>query len=901
MDDFRRPLLCLNKAEKFFSPTGRMRRARGWLSLPKQAGEAQLRFGRALACIFIAIAVCCSSAAASEDVRVEEKHVERHRFDVPPQAVADSLRAIARQGGVGILFPQELVATAKANALRGTYTLDEALAVLLDGTGLQGRVNEDGVLVISARPDTGRGKKVQNTNTETSSKGSLFARVSSFALAVFATSGAFADETVKPVGVTDEIIVSATRRDESIQTAPVSVSAFTGEQLTKSGYVGAGQFLDSVPGVTSLAEGAGNNVVIIRNVATSTQEQGGAVTATYFDDFPISGVYGGVPEMRLVDMQRVEVLKGPQGTLFGRSAMGGIVRYIANKPTTEGVAGGINTYLSRTTDGGVNVGGHAYLNMPLSENIAARAVFYTYQNDGFLNNVELGDRNWNDESTLGGRFAIRWTPTDTLTVDLTYVDQNTDAAPNWVSDIHTGAGDIPFDPKARTMVGGIRMKEAWRNQFANVRIEKEFDPFMVTLLGTHARQTTEFVFDQREYVDVTTGCVCDFLDGDEHSGVSNTDTLELRVVSPKDQLIDYIFGFYYEDFEDSYHQVIRYFGPTQDIFGGFLTLTDGLLAVDTILKTDSSEMAGYGEVGFNVTDGTRLAFGYRWSDVDYGSIQTQADGIFSLLTGAGLVTGIPFSTNEKVSTYKATIEHQFNDNLFGYVLASSGYRRGGFNLPTIVSAFSAYASDSLWNYEVGLKSSWLDGRLIANVSAFYLDFKDIQLVVQDPLTFIRATQNAGKARIPGVEASLALQPTDYVGFTFAGSWSDPELREDVPGGASGKKGDRLPGSATKSFSFSANLDRPIGNGYSLTGVATYKYVGKRFNDFNETLDVVLPSYDMLDLRAGVRSDKGYSLSIFADNVFDEAAIYRVDHQGSFFNVAPTSRPRTIGVNLTYDF
>ncbi|MEZ5929881.1 MAG: TonB-dependent receptor [Parvularculaceae bacterium] len=424
---------------------------------------------------------------------------------------------------------------------------------------------------------------------------------------------------------------------------------------------------------------------------------------------------------------------------------------------------------------------------------------------------------------------------------------------------------------------------------------------MVTLLGTHARQTTEFVFDQREYVDVPTGCVCDFLDGDEHSGVSNTDTLELRVVSPKDQLIDYIFGFYYEDFEDSYHQVIRYFGPTQDIFGGFLTLTDGLLAVDTILKTDSSEMAGYGEVGFNVTDGTRLAFGYRWSDVDYGSIQTQADGIFSLLTGAGLVTGIPFSTNEKVSTYKATIEHQFNDNLFGYVLASSGYRRGGFNLPTIVSAFSAYASDSLWNYEVGLKSSWLDGRLIANVSAFYLDFKDIQLVVQDPLTFIRATQNAGKARIPGVEASLALQPTDYVGFTFAGSWSDPELREDVPGGASGKKGDRLPGSATKSFSFSANLDRPIGNGYSLTGVATYKYVGKRFNDFNETLDVVLPSYDMLDLRAGVRSDKGYSLSIFADNVFDEAAIYRVDHQGSFFNVAPTSRPRTIGVNLTYDF
>jgi iron complex outermembrane recepter protein len=815
--------------------------------------------------------------------------------DIPPQQLETALIALSRQAGVQLQMPAEIVAGLNTSGVHGPMTLNDAFVTLLEGTALTFR---------SAGTKTIGIQSAHATRDQASGTGAGSAADPRMAIAqtTGVTSGTAHSSGGEQHTQLEEIIVSATRREQSIQTAPVSINAYSGEQLTKAGYVGVGQFLDAVPGVTSLAEGPGNNVVIIRNVATSTQEPGSAVTATYFDDFAIVSPLGGVPEIRLVDMERVEVLKGPQGTLFGRSAMGGIVRFISNKPDATAFAGGVNTYVSQTTDGGTNIGGHGYLNVPLGENLAARLVAYRYQNDGFIDNVELGVRNFNEEDTVGARAAVRWQPTDALTLDLTYVYQDTDAAPNWASDLHTPSGDIPFDVERRDSVGGVRMKRGFETQFVNLRVEQQFAPFTATLLATHTRAESGQMFDQREYVNITTGCACDYLeDPTDPQGVGETDILELRVVSPKERFIDYIFGFYYEDSQSEGRSLIRYFGPPQEVFGGLLTFTDGLRLVDRVSRGDAREQAVYGEAGFNFTEQTRLALGYRWSDVRDTYQDLQASGIFDFFTGAADIVGIEYATREKVGSYKIALEHRLEDGLFIYALASSGYRRGGFNSPTLISPFSTYGSDSLWNYEIGVKSTWLDGRLVTNVATYYLDFSDIQLVVQDPLTFERATRNAGKARIPGIELSLAWQATDDLALSASGAWSDPQLLEDVPGGVSGKKGDRLPGSATQSFSVSANFDRPLAHGFNLVALATYKYIGERLNDFNTTLDVALASYDMLDLRLGVRSDRGYSVALFADNVFDEATIYRIDHQGATFDVAPTSRPRTVGVNFSYDF
>jgi iron complex outermembrane receptor protein len=709
--------------------------------------------------------------------------------------------------------------------------------------------------------------------------------------------GAQGDETA--AAEVEEIVVTATRRDTGVQTTAVSIDVVTGRDLEKRGYVSVGQFLDSVPGVTSLDEGPGENLVIIRNVATSTQEAGAAVIATYFDDFPISSARGSAPDLRLVDMQQVEVLKGPQGTLFGRSAMGGILRYISNKPDAGSFSGGVNAYASHTTDGGDNYGGHVYLNVPMGGKLAVRAVAYSYQNSGFIDNVELGTKDVNPEDTKGGRIALRWTPSDDLTLDLTYIYQDLQAAPGAVTTIHTPTGDIPYNVTRRDAVGAIRSRSGSRARFFNFRLEKAFEPFTATVLATKRKENLTFQFDQREFINLTSGCICDTPErGDK--AITEGEVYEVRLVSNREGRLDWLAGLYYDHDEVLMRQTIRYLGAPFLLFGAF-PIVNGDQPIDQESHGEASELAAYGEIGFTITNQTRAAVGYRRSKVETHTMLTRANGMFLVLNGVTALLGIPFDTEESVNTYRFSLEHRFTDDIFGYALASSGYRRGGYNAPTAISTFSTYDSDSLWNYELGLKTRWLDGRLTANVSAYLLDFKDIQLVVQDPSTFVRSTQNAGHARITGVELSTLYRPNRNFSFGFSGSLSNPELLEDVPGGVSGKKGDKLPGSATESFSVTADYNHPLAAGWSVNAGVAYKYVGPRLNDFNLDLDVELPSYQITDARIGVSNDKGLTLSLFAQNLFDEAVPLRIDRQGSFFESVPTNRPRTVGVNLTYDF
>ncbi|MEN8122011.1 MAG: carboxypeptidase-like regulatory domain-containing protein, partial [Bacteroidota bacterium] len=260
----------------------------------------------------------------------------------------------------------------------------------------------------------------------------------------------------------EEIMVTSTRRSINVQRTPASISAISGNQLEVQGKVDVTQFIDAVPGVTSVSNGS-NNRIIFRNIATSTQEAGSAVSATYFDDFPISNPGGGIPTIRMVDMDRVEVLKGPQGTLFGRSAMSGIVRYIPNKPNTDKIAGGLNTYLSSTTDGGLNFGGHAYLNLPITDKMAIRAVGYGFNNSGFIDNVELNVPDFNDEKIYGGRFAFHWQPTDKFSVGATYLKENYQGSYAWVTSTHDPSDPYAHNPinvKDRTRIDGTKQENS---------------------------------------------------------------------------------------------------------------------------------------------------------------------------------------------------------------------------------------------------------------------------------------------------------------------------------------------------------------------------------------------------------------------------------------------------------
>ena len=816
------------------------------------------------------------------------------------------------------LFFSSQIMMAQSGSIKGTISDNQGnvlpgATVLVVGTSLGTTTDISGTYTLSNVPIGEQAVKVSFLGYETQTKSVTIANSKATELSLTLKESAMA---------LGEVIITSTRRTTNVQETAASVTAISGLQLKGLGKVNVTDFIDAVPGVTSQSSGAGRNRIIFRNVATSTQEAGSPMSATYVDEFSVTPIFSAGPtDIRLVDMERVEVLKGPQGTLFGRSAMSGIVRYITNKPNTKGVAAGFDTYVSSTTDGGFNYGGDAFLNLPITENLAVRAVGYTYQNSGFIDNVELNLPDFNDENTFGGRIALQYDPSDKFSVGLTYVNQSIKSAFNWVTttrdpgslDIAGDEGpEIPFDINARTQVAGAENKVELKQQFLNLNLNYDFNNFTATLLATKSKVEDAFYFDQREFVGVTSGSVADFDTG----GIEKSDLFELRLVSSKKGFIDWIAGAYYEDSENNGGQFIEYLGPDGNLLFGFMPLFEGMEpAIDSEQKATSHEEAFYGELGFNFSPKTRLLLGYRNSNVEYGNLSKKADGFFLAFSGANLLVDQPFDTKENVSTYKLSLEQKFNEDIFGYALASSGYRRGGFNTPTALTPFSTFNSDKLWNYEVGLKTTWLNGRLIANISGYIIDYNDIQLAVQDPVTFVRITQNVGKAQIKGVEFNTQYMLNDNWRFGFSGALSNPELKEDIPPTIidpngnpndpnnliyTGRKGDKLPGSATENFSLSANYNKLLKDDLTLYGSVFYRYVGDRLNDFNLDLDVKLPSYSLTDLRIGVSTNK-WKAALFADNLFDKAIIYSIDRQGPTFESVPTNRPRTIGLNFSYNF
>jgi len=432
----------------------------------------------------------------------------------------------------------------------------------------------------------------------------------------------------------------------------------------------------------------------------------------------------------------------------------------------------------------------------------------------------------------------------------------------------------------------------------------DFDGFNATFLATHGNSDLYSLLDDREYVDIHSGSI-DLVDDFKRS----SDVYELRFVSSTHGFLDWIAGAYYEDTENDAFINDTYHGPDQLLFG-FFPLTDGAVAINQKSKRTTKESAFYGELGFNFTKHTRLLLGYRYSDVDWKVRYSEANGFFDVWQGFDQWVGNIFGVQENVSTYKISLEHRFNRDLFGYALASSGYRPGGVNPPTAISEFSTYGSDTLWNYELGLKKNWLGGLLATNISLYYIDWTDIQLVVQNPITFARETKNAGKAHIPGVELSVDYFVNENLRFFGGASFSDPELGEDVPPSIdpstgelfyTGRKGDRLPGSAKTQFSVGFNWKQPIGHGMKIFANGMYRYVGDRLNDFNTDLDVKLSAYSLTDLRFGISYRDVWSLALFADNVFDEAIEYSIIHESATFDAIPTNRPRTIGLNFIYNF
>lgn len=705
----------------------------------------------------------------------------------------------------------------------------------------------------------------------------------------------------------NEIVVTATRRSTNLQDTALSVSALSGETLEEAGITSVADALQFVPGVSLTKNQPGQNEFIIRGVGTSASYQSltGAITnstvSTYLGQVPVTSTVQKSPDYRFVDLNRIEVLRGPQGTLYGQSAMGGVVRYIPNAPDAKSFDATANSYLSVTEDGGNNYGIDGTINIPFGENLALRAVGYSYNNSGFIDVVGTSQvKDANKENTWGGRIALRWTPSDRLTIDLNYLHNDVDLKATQLISATYPVDFSIFTPTVVTPVSTDRLEVQHRQPYQEVAnlysadILYNFDAFDANLIVARRDTDARSQFESAEIVGLT-----DVYFGNFQRAEATSTTAELRLASnSKGKFLEWLVGGYFEETNGllSSRSVSTGDAFLLSLFGTF----PGDVVTDSGRQIFYREYSAFGELTFNFTDKLALTVGARLAKITNDYQFKFARG--SLEAARLALVGVSQKTSETVDTYRANLSYKINDDILLYTNVASGFRPGGFNLgrtlPTVIPD-TTYVSDTLWNYEVGARTSWLDNRLLVNLALYRIDWDNIQLATFDPLTFYTATQNVGGARIEGAEAEISFAVTNELRLNANYSYTDARIVEDSPL-ISANIGDSLPGTARNTLTLSGDWQGRVTSDAELFARAAYRYVGKRASQLGAGND--MPEYSLVDLRFGVKMDNGLTVAFFADNVTNKIAIQQSIAAGlANFSYKAINRPRTFGVNVGFDF
>lgn len=764
-------------------------------------------------------------------------------------------------------------------------------------------------------------------------------------LAIAAAQNAVAQATEQQeseAGLT-EVIVTATRRAESLQDVPESITAFDTNAIAMRGMQQMEDYVRFVPGLSISDRQPAGTTIVFRGVASSGL-QFGAVSSSglYLDEQPITQS-GRNPDPRLIDIERIEALRGPQGTLYGASSQSGTLRVITNKPDPKGFDGWAEAQLNSVDHGDTGYDISAMVNVPLvADKLALRLVGFSSEDAGYIDNVLADSQGGtftsierddvNTITTTGGRAALRLDATESVnaTLSLTFQDVEADGH----GDMNLGVGDLnqvrfeeeSLDDKwyqlgltlnAALPIGDAVVSASYFNR--DFRYEADATDY-------------EFAFNQNAIAYGST--VYDF-GGDPRGFATNNEkteitTLEARLASKADSTSrwGWLVGAFYsmEEGETFFRSNVRGYADTPSwaafndyevnfLSGNPLPATDTWFAGDYDAELD--QIAVFGEVNFDVTENFTITAGGRWFDYDrkVGQIQEQPPGF----TGFSRLDGTQ-SSSEDGTVAKLNFQYEIDSDKMVYATYSEGFRVGGSNPLKPASLLPrAYSSDTLKNYEVGAKTEWMNRRVRFNVSAYYMEWEDFAVQIEDPqpAVFQLAFVNLPTAEIPGIEADLAVEINSQWQLDASLGWNDAktkeatvltvedELGEEFEFAVS--KGARLP--LTPDWNASVGLEYHANTNWFNAEPFfrfDYSYVGSSLNSLEGIESVVSGNpvdrqarYEIADVRVGLEGER-WSGQIFVDNLWDERANQFLNNR---WNVQRQSvnRPRTIGIQFRYNF
>jgi iron complex outermembrane receptor protein len=752
-------------------------------------------------------------------------------------------------------------------------------------------------------------------------------------------------QTVSNATELTEVVVTAQRKTENLQDVPVSVQAIGEQELTQANIRDIRDIALKTPGVDLVSAQPGNAIFSIRGIYPIG---GNPTTALYLDDVPItggiSGGYANSPEPFIADTTRVEILKGPQGTLYGDSSLGGAIKYVTNLPNASAFSGHWNVEGSTTEDAAGSSAANATLNVPLVSNTLALRASVGYREDGgYLDNVspythQVDGTNVNGFSAEAGRISLAFTPNDTLSIipALTYQGYHTDDRPYASvpgSELLRGSGpQPPF--WMTTGLGPYQMEIASSEPssdyfyLGSITVQKSFAAAVLTSISSYYKRSDDVTTDPTAFIDgIVTGSAPAVVNAfypiptNSYSIDNENDlTQEIRLASNNAKSpFEWTLGVFARRQHFYSTQYLISHGLTANLeqeVGPGTTLANyfpGSLPNDFIFIDHQSSyinnLASFGELGYKLTDALKLTAGVRVYQISQKQMQF-SDGWLAGGPSRSILSTETFRGNNPrfVADYKIT-----PDDLV-YVSATKGFRQGELNSPVPVPLCSADLAtygltqvplgvkpDSLWNYEAGSKNEFFGGRLRVNGALYQMNWTDIQLNVGLPHCQYSFNENAGDARVRGGELAVDAQIVENVTIGLGYNHTDGVLTSVVPN-ALYRVGDELPFApkymATGYVEYSHTFPGAV-RGYIR---ADYMKRGDGVRDASVNSDLpwyVERGWDELDGSVGAEWND-WNARLFVRNALNtDASVDYINYWGQWRN-AP-QRPRTIGLNIGMRF
>jgi len=717
-----------------------------------------------------------------------------------------------------------------------------------------------------------------------------------------------------------EVVVSATRQgDQSVQSIPMSISVINPGVQDRLGATNIEDLAPSVPSLSIEESGPGLNKIDMRGISTGPADivnnlEDRPLVAVYIDDTPLA-LQGLNPDLKVFDLERVEVLRGPQGTLYGASAMGGTIRYITKKPDSNSLFGSAETVLSDTVGGGVNYGVRGTLNLPLSEDrLGLLIAGYNGRDSGWINNVENGktDINW-DRSTQG-RAALRFKATDRLTLDASILYEKLD----------TGGSNFSFSQLGKNNYASLSATPI-NDEMKVYNLTGEYVADWGRVIASSSYMTRTVGFnDTGQYLTAayfipSPPLAAPFINQNDVTQFSQ----EVRVISDQTGPIKWIGGAYYDhmirkDYQnDNSPGFDEIFGdligdPTFDsqTYGGF-ERNSIFSALENIWE---HEIGLFGEVTWTPIPRLDLTAGLRYFDWHQDFFLYFGGIAGSLGPGQPLVTqqGAEASgANPRfVANYRAT------DNTIVFAEMAKGFRYGGVNQPVPItfcgaalaaeglkSAPLTFGPDYLWSYSIGEKTTLDNDRLRLNATAFLINWRDVQ-TEKDLSCSYSFTENAGAVRSTGVEVEAAYKIGSALTLGLNGSYTHAVANGAIPN-VDAAAGDHIPYFPQYLASVTAEYSIPMGDRV-LRFNGEYQYHGRSATEFDSSnpLYRVLGAYSNVNVAANLDWAK-WQYGLFIRNLANSSQVTMImpDSLGPAQpgDEVAYARPRTIGVRLAYEF